>query len=230
MLKIFVDIQLFLCELIQGRYSERYFALVHKYSIAHPRLNNKNKPCFSTEPILRLSNVIIRNPNFPVLKTSKPILFEKIAFDCDTETILREKGGAGCTAFYQHQDKAIQIIGYREHILNAPSRILFYFSRGRFFMGEYLFSEKFSTMSEQLARTISKRYGQVTHSLMEKFYIEDPYGSFLCFHNDGFSLSVKYFNTPSCHILPHLQDVFRRNFSGKPTSDIHSDDQQDLEI
>lgn len=228
MLKKFVDIQLFLCGLMHGFYSRKYFALVHKYSVTRPNLISKHKPCFSSEPILWFSNVIIRNQNFSVLKTNKTIQFEKIVFSSDPQTIIRDKGSAGCISFYQNLNDSIQIIGYREHILNASARILFYFSQGKFFMGEYLFSEKLSTMWEQLAKTISKRYGHITENLTEKFYIDDPDGSFICFHNDGFSLSVKYFNTPACSILPHLTDVFQRNFSETRTSNIHSEEYQGI--
>lgn len=80
-------------------------------------------------------------------------------------------------------------------------------------MGEYFFSEKHKGVPDQLAKTIFKRYNIEAVGDEMEFYIEDEKGSVLCFCDNGFSLSIKYFNPAFCHSFDRLQSLYQRKFA-----------------
>ena len=203
----------------------RHFA-TNFYAKNYKKIKNKVlkvtlKKCFGTEAILKFENVLIRNNSLPVYKTSLTILLDKIRFGCDIKAIVRHKGGINCTNYIQVGEETVKIIGYRERILNTSAITLFYFCGGEYFMGEYFFPERHETVTHQLAKTIFKRYSIAALGDETEFYIEDEQGSILYFCDNGFSLSVKYFNPAYCQSLEQLRSIFQQKFEGnqKPAID-----------
>jgi len=73
-----------------------------------------------------------------------------------------------------------------------------------------------------MAKTILKRYSIASLGDETEFYVEDEQGSILYFCDNGFSLSIKYFNPAYCQSLEQLRSIFHRKSEGKqkPTKDI----------
>jgi hypothetical protein len=208
---MFYRIHLSLCKLIHGELSEDYFFLVQAYRKKYPNLNVMLKKCFITEPVLRFENIIERNKSFPVFKTPIPIQFDKIEFGASQQRITLEKGRVSCLNFLQLGDDVIKAVGYREKILDASALLLFFLAKEQFFFGEYFFHGNYQTVTNQLATAIFKKYHIDNREVMRHFYLEDAIGSVLCFHDDGFSLSIKYFNAAYCPLHMQLKAVFRPN-------------------
>ena len=201
------------CKAIHGKLSKEYFFLVQKYREKYPNLKIRLKKCISSEGVLKFENLIVRNNRMPVYKTVQTIQFEKTDFGSDIKEIVRNKGEINCTNYFQVEKNVFKIIGYKEQILNAPAILLFFLCDGKYFMGEYIFSENVKSISGQLVKTIFKRYGIEAQNDEPQFYVEDEQGSVLCVFDNGFSLSIKYFNSVFCHSLENLQTLYKRKFS-----------------
>ena len=216
-------IYLSICKKIHGEFSKEYFFLTQKYKGKYPNLNVRLRKCFGTEAILKFENLIIRNTSFPVYNTLHSILFEKFAFGSDIKNIVRDKGKSSCVNYLRVGEDTIKIIGYNERILNVSAILLFFFCNGKYFMGEYFFSNYRQSVSIQLAKTILKRYSIEVEGDLIQFYIEDEQGSILYFYDHGFNLSVKYFNASFCHSYEKLQSIFQQQMVGnqKQSLDLH---------
>jgi hypothetical protein len=179
------------------------------------------KRCFITDPVLRFDNIILRNSSFPVFKTSRPIHFEKNAFGADIREIVRSKGKAICVNYMEAGNDLIKVVGYRTRILDLTTLLLFYSSHGKFFFGEYSFSNKHKEAWGQIAVALFDKYSISDQGERKQFYIEDDNGSILCFHDDGFVLSIKYFNSAACVPYEQLRYMFTQSkvVSGVPVQD-----------
>ena len=207
-------IHLSICKIIHGELSKEYFFLTQKYKGKYPNLNVRLRKCFGTEAILKFENLIIRNTSFPVYNSMHSILFEKFTFGSGIKDIVRDKGKSSCVNYLQVGGDIIKIIGYTERILNTSTILLFFFCNGKYFMGEYFFSNYHQSVSNQLAKTILKKYSIEVDGDQTKFYVEDEQGSILCFYDNGFSLSVKYFNASFCNSYESLQSIFQQQMVG----------------
>ncbi|MEI7724798.1 MAG: hypothetical protein WCK09_06810 [Bacteroidota bacterium] len=210
---MFHQIHLSICKTLHGAFSQEYFFLFQRYKKTHPALKAGLKKCFSADPILRFENIIIRNNAFPVFKTSKPILFEKTEFGSDLKELVHVKGEADCVNFLKAGEAVIKIVGYRERIMNVSVLLLFYSSGERYFLGEYIFSPKEKSTWSQFANSIFKKYAVPDSEEHRQFYIEDEKGSILCFYDDGFSISIKFFNPAYCQPLDQLHSIFQQNIA-----------------
>ena len=213
--KLFHLIHLSVCKAIHGEFSKEYFLLVQKYREKYPNLTTTVKKCFGTETILRFENLIVRNEKFPVFKTKGTILFEKTAFGSGIQQPADGKVEITCVNYLKIGNNIIKITGYRNRIMNYPALLLFFSEDGIHFMGEYTFTDNHQAVSGHIARTILKRYDCEMASDERQFYIEDELGSVICFCDNGFSLSVKYFNPAYLRVIESIKIMFHRKFADK---------------
>jgi len=202
---------LYLYRLLFGELSERYYSLVQRYRKQYPKLNVMVKKCLTSEPVLQFDNLILRNPRFPVFKTDQTILFEQLPFSSTLKDIEKRNGYFTCVNYFEVGESQFRTIGYRDHMLNISVMLLYFLCEDHFFMGEYMFSSHYQTISPKLAAALFEKYGVANPGSVNQFYIEDANGSLLCFYEDGFCLRVKYFNEKACTAFNSLRDLFEKS-------------------
>lgn len=215
-------IYLSICKILFGEFSSKYYFLADSISKKNPHLGLSLKKCLSNEVIHQFENLIIQNKTFPTYTTTKPIQMDEIGFGLDKKNIIRIKGKFSCVNYFQVEENKLEIIGYRDKILNTSVKVLFYLCKGKYFMSEYIIGNYKNNIAVQLAKTILKRYGIEIATDQPEFYIEDEFGSVLCFYNNGFNLFVKYFNPTTCHFYEKLQIIFQRKFINNQPQIINS--------
>jgi len=141
-----------------------------------------------------IDRVLIKEQGIPVYKTLKSIQLENLEFGTHIKDIIQHKGKIHCANYIMLGEGTIKIIGYYKKILNASARLSFCMLNGIYFLGEYHFSKYDKTRNIQIAKFIQKEYGIEKSNYERNFYIEDEQGSILYFYDNGFSLSIKYFN------------------------------------
>lgn len=198
-----------------GEMSKEYFFLAQRYKTKNPRTGVKLKQCFSTDPMLKFQNLIMWNSSFSIYTVNKPIRFEEFSFGCDIREIKGNKGAPSCVNYFRVGERVVQINGYRKLIQNMPTKQLFFTLNGKFFLGEHLFLQKNDLGWEQIARNLFRYYNVKESCQPLQFYFVDEEGAILCFVDDGFSISLKYYNSECCMIHPELYNIWSQRNNEK---------------
>lgn len=177
-----------------------------------PQLNVSQKKCFKTDTLLKFNGVIVRKKAIPVYNTIQSIQLENVKFGTHIDQIILTKGTINCVHYFQVGEGSIKVIGYNENMLNTSVKLSFFMFKSVYFFGEYHFSGYNEVRNIQIAKTILKKYNITENKGELNFYIEDESGSILYFCDDGFSLSIKYFNPALCNSYPHLHMFFHGKF------------------
>ncbi|MBE0647600.1 MAG: hypothetical protein IH596_07445 [Bacteroidales bacterium] len=167
------------------------------------------KRCFSSEGILHLDKVIVKDPKFISYPTENEIQFEKLAFSSSKKEIIKSKGRHDCQSFEPIGSYRIEVIGYYEKMMGLPIRVIFFLNNNKFFFGEYCFSAAANDLIPEIRQLFCKNYLAGESATEESFYIENEDHVRILFHFNGISLSVKYYN-PTCSETDHavLTDLF----------------------
>jgi len=214
---MFQYLYLSIAKALYGEFSEKYFFLVDEYKKKYPQLYVSINKCFKTNEKLKFEGVIIKKLCIPVYKTSESIQIEHLEFGTHIKDIIRLKGRINCANYLKIGEGTIKIIGYHEKMLNSSVRLSFFVLNGIFFLGEYHFYKYDKTRNISIANTFRKKYGINETDDELNFYIEDEQGSNLYFRDDGFSLSIKYFNTAYCSSFDQLQNLILGKVAGNQT-------------
>lgn len=191
-----------------GEMSKEYFFLAQRYKSKNPQTGVKLKQCFSTDPMLKFQNLIMWNSSFSIYTVTKPIRFEDFSYGCDIREIKSKKGDPSCVNYFRIGEKVIQVNGYRRLIQNMPTKQLFFFMNGKFFFGEHLYMQKNDLGWDQIARNLFQYYSVKEPCKPSQFYFVDELGALLCYVDDGFSISMKFYNSECCMIHSELYNIW----------------------
>jgi hypothetical protein len=101
-----------------------------------------------------------------------------------------------------------KVVGYNDTFEEIKMKSLYYFIGETFFMGELIFSETRRIDPEKVISLISKKYLKGQKVSADSFYITDPKGHKIHFHDNGFYCAVKYLCTSDPDINKILDKVF----------------------
>lgn len=198
--------------------SKEYFFLAQRYITKNPETGINLKQCFGNDPMQKFHNLIIWNNTFSIYTVTKPIRFEEFSFRCDIREVKNARGEPSCVNYFRVGDKVIHVNGYRKLIQNMPTKQLFFFVDGKFILGEHLYMQKNDLEWNQIARNLFQSYAVKDSHPPTHFYLVDEAGSMVCFVDDGFSISLKYYNSECCLIHPELYDNLTRKVSQRKTA------------
>lgn len=200
-------IKVFLTKLKYGSYSLEYVNLFKKNNLRSPFA-----PCIKDDFAFHIMMYLKKSEDIKLFKTNEPIQFGNVTFDSHFKDIFKTKGVPTCFNAFIFNDHEINTLGYSEYFLNKKIKSIYYFADSHFILGEYVFTEKAFDFSIDLSKMILDKYTTEKANDNEEFFILGDDGNSVHFLNNGFEISIKYFNNSS---------HFSKNFYEKAKKEIY---------
>lgn len=186
---------------LYGKYSFRYVKYFKDRNMKGPF-----SPCLKDDFITHIIKFFDKPNSAAEYKTNQNIQFGNVPFGERYKRVRREKGNPDCFNVSKIENSDLKIIGYRDSLFNANIKSVYYFLNNVFFMGEYLFSESSRDRIPEVAGVLCKKYtDKAANEKFDSFFIHDPHKSSIHFEDNGFNLSIKYFNVSNQAITETLQ-------------------------
>ncbi|MBC8457365.1 MAG: hypothetical protein ISS17_09030 [Bacteroidales bacterium] len=199
----FPILNLLFIRIFRGKYSFEYLEFFKKNNLRNP-LNN----CIRDEITLHFSVFFKRLKGAGDFTTTLPIEFKDVPFLTSYRKLVKEFGTPHCINIARFERKRVKVVGYNETFHQKKMKSLFYFIEDEFVMGEFVFSETRRMDPTQVKEALSRKYLDGKELSFDSFYIENPRGNVLNYHDNGFFASVKYLYREDTRINDILNDIF----------------------
>lgn len=203
------SIHLFLIKLFFGKFSFNYQSRVQilgKYRVLRKKFH---QPCTKQNLMSHFFTPYKKKEQVPAYNCSEGIIFNNIPFGISFRQLKKTKRKYSCYDIEKHNNTYWQIIGYKERIFNTGVKTLFHFLDNKFFFGEYFFSDQRGLQIETIAKTLLKKYTNISDEVPSgNFIIKNENNEYIFFEDNGISLSIKYINGKDQEINALLDQIF----------------------
>lgn len=199
-------IKVFLTKLRYGSHSLEYVNLFKKNDLRSPFA-----PCVKDEFVFHIMMYLKKNENVKVYKTKEPIQFGNFSFNTSYKDFYKQKGVPSCFNALIFNKHEINILGYSDFLLNKKIKSIYYFADNHFILGEYVFAESSLNASFDITKMLVEKYTDEKAEKIDEFFISGEDRNCIYFINNGFEISIKYFN---------YSDDFSKNFYEKAKKEI----------
>ncbi|MFZ4400260.1 MAG: hypothetical protein ACOYO1_09515 [Bacteroidales bacterium] len=134
-----------------------------------------------------------KDPKLKVFNALEPIQFGSTSLSITSNELFRTKGLPFCFNALIFGEYNITIIGYHETIQSTKLKSVYVFANDVFIMGEYAFTGIDKIGSQNILKTLIKKYISDSIENIDKFFIKDKNNNHIYFADNGFEISVKYF-------------------------------------
>lgn len=206
-------INIWLIKTFYGKYSFRYVKYFKDHNMKGPF-----SPCLKDDFITHIVKFFDKPKNAREYKTNNNIKYSNVDFGTRYKKVKREKGNPDCFNVSKIlNDVELKIIGFRENMFNTNIKSVYYFLNGVFFLGEYMFSETARERIPEVANVLCKKYtDKEAEEGVDNFFIHDPHNTSIHFEDNGFNLSIKYFNTSN----PAIHDLIEKYINESKQSNV----------
>ncbi len=204
-------IKVFFTKLRYGAYSLEYVSLFKRNDLRSPY-----SPCIKDEFIFHIIMYLKNRSDVKTYKTKEPIQFGNLSFDKLYKEVFNTKGIPSCFNALTFNNYKINILGYSDYLQNKKIKSIYYFADSHFILGEYIFTEISFDATLDITKMILDKYSTERNEKIDEFFIEGEDGNCINFNNNGFEISIKYFNNSS---------TFSRNFYDKAIKNLFSDNE-----
>ncbi|MFH1296060.1 MAG: hypothetical protein ABIJ04_02160 [Bacteroidota bacterium] len=202
----FPILNLLFIRIFRGKYSYEYLEFFKKNDLRNP-LNN----CIRDEITLHFSVFFKRLKGAADFTTNIPIEFKDVPFLTSYRKLVKELGTPHCINIARFGRNRVKVVGYNETFHQKKMKSLFYFIEDEFVMGEFVFSETRRMDPTQVQQALSQKYLDGETLSPDTFYIENPMGNILNYHDNGFFASVKYLYRGDTRINEILNHIFTQS-------------------
>ncbi len=182
-------IKMFFTKLFHGEYSFQYIDLFKKSGFRSPFLR-----CINDEFFYHILMFLKKDPKVKVFDTSETIKFGNTSFSLTSDELLKTKGLPHCFNAFIFNEYDVKVIGYQEIIQNTKLKSFHVFANGVFILGEYSFSDVNKVDSLNISKILIKKYISDSIENLDNFFIKDVDNNHIYFSDNGFEMTIKYFN------------------------------------
>ena len=189
---------LLIIRMVYGHYSFEFLSTYKRYYIRAPF-----QYCFRDEFISHLLLILSKKADIPSYTSLKEIYFENTPYFIGYKEFWKTKGKPDCfNAFlFEELDFEIKAVGYQEIIAGSKATTLFYFMDDVFFMGEYIFKNP----KTDIHSSFKEHFLTAGDIPGDNFYIEHSGNRIIHYHDNGFSIDIKYLSREDAQIMKNLQ-------------------------
>lgn len=199
-----------------GKYSQEYVNFFLKHFGASP-FNNCLKKTLNQYLLPFFINDI------PVIPTDTEIKFGEIPFGFQFDEILKTKGSPNCFTVENIENSILKVVRYNEKVLKSSMNVTYFFMDDLFYFGEYRFSDVTYLNTNEVIRSLAKRYNIKLPESSDKFMIGDAAGNSIFFFFNGIHLSIYYYSRFNAEINKSLDEYMsKKETSGEEDTDIGS--------
>lgn len=202
--RTFPLVYLWIIRLVHGQYSDQYLEFFKKNDLRNP-LNN----CIRDEITLHFSFFYRLLKDAAFFTTIIPVNeFKGVPFQIHYKQLVTQLGTPECINIARFNHHRVKVVGYIEPFQQRKMKTLFYFVEDQFIMGEYVFSETHRVDPTSAKKGLMEKYLDGKPVVSDTFYIEDPSGNMINYHDNGFFASIKYFYRSNEAIHAIISSIF----------------------
>lgn len=179
-------IHLFLIKLFYGQESHQYYFLYKKYYV-----KSLFRPSIKDSFVTHLE-IIFNNSHMKNIISEKDIMFNNFQHPILEKDVLIKNGKPYYLSIEKKKDNILRILGYKEIIIGCEVRILYYFFKNEFFLGEIIFHEINASKVSIICKTLLSKYISNIQDNSDSFYITDNHLNQIYVDHNGFDLVIKY--------------------------------------
>ncbi|MBN3033958.1 MAG: hypothetical protein JW861_00080 [Bacteroidales bacterium] len=134
--------------------------------------------------------------------TQDEIVFEKISPGTHFNQVQKYRGKPRCFNIQKAGHAIISVAGFDKEICGRNGKALLFFLKDKFIMGEYIIEPSDDHITRKISEAIRREHKTTMTGDCDHFYITDDNGNSIYFHENGFSLSIKYyFDSPEIRLM-----------------------------
>ncbi|MDN5330315.1 MAG: hypothetical protein PWP35_2102 [Bacteroidales bacterium] len=209
---MFLKLTIWLTGLIYGKYSIQYIEFFRKRN-----LQPDVRPCIKDHYLPHFFPFFKRVAEVPLLKTSEKIIFDASPFGYTFKNCPFSKRKPETFSAYRIGKNVLTAYGFAGRSIGAKHREIAFFLDNKFVLGEISFSLGKSEKPdiEKIYAELASKYKISIIDSAKGFYIEDPADSLIYCHNNGFELTLSYFNPNVEGLLEAMELWFKEPVAQK---------------
>ncbi|NCA84799.1 MAG: hypothetical protein EOM83_04405 [Clostridia bacterium] len=204
-----MPIALWLKKLLYGKYS---FAFQKHINGLDSRMNlkmNYTTACSKTDPLNHYRKVAETNAGLIVFQSTRPIVFNEIAFGLRFREVAATIGKYNCYDCQKYNDVVWRRLATKERIYNHGVKRIYHFIDKKFFFGELFFSDLRKIDPAVIASSLIQKYAGTDGQAISANFRIDGKDAFIYFENSGINLSIKYISTADAHLTEKISEILR---------------------
>jgi hypothetical protein len=204
-----MPIALWIKKLIYGKYS---FAFQKHINGLDSRMNlklNYTTACSKTDPLNHYRKVAENNAGIIQFRSSRPIVFNEIAFGLRFGEVVAAIGKYNCYDCQKYYDTVWRRLATKERIYNHGVKRVYHFIDKKFFFGELFFSDLRKIDPAVIASSLIQKYTGTNGQAITANFRIDGKDAFIFFENSGINLSIKYISTADAHLIEKITKILR---------------------
>jgi hypothetical protein len=211
-------------KLMHGSFSTQYVVAHKRLLMSHPYPQS-----IKDDFINHVVPFFKEDDKMDVYTTGERIEYMGFAFGSGIKELLRYKKSPGFLTISNTRKQnvcagyIIKIFGYTEDLFNTQVRLLFYFIKEKFFMGEIYLSDSSAEQADFLCKILAEKYKLSGFTESNDFLINGPDGTSINYKNTGFSLMIRYFNINDAEVARSIKDCVASFVSLKDTTQSDGD-------
>ncbi|MEI7492682.1 MAG: hypothetical protein WCK92_14875 [Bacteroidota bacterium] len=202
---------LFFIRLFYGPLSSEYYFAILKFRQFYPSTTLQSRVCFKTEVILRLVSLCNIDTKLTIYRTMDSIMYEDSNYGLNYKQICKEKGKPESAKYEWVGEKLIQVICYKDTLLERPVKLNYFLIDDCFFMGEYQFLSYNQTSVDSVRSILQAKYHFQIGPGETRFFINDPDGAFIYFNDSGFNFCLQYYFPGDQGIDQYLKRIIAKS-------------------
>ena len=186
-----VGLHLSITKILHGSNSTNYFKLLNKYfgELPFPE-------AIKFDPVYFMQSFLKKN-SIPVYNSSIPVTFNEIDPGSIQNGFLKKFGNPNYVTIKEKDVEGIEIFifGFKRKIYDYNGALLYFFAGNLFLMGQYIFKrEKQKVFPEKITKILSEIYLKGNTINEKKYIIKGSNNTLISVEDDGFALTMTYFN------------------------------------
>jgi hypothetical protein len=179
---------------IYGKYSFHYLQMSRRFYGNVPFPHGIN-----TELTEHIENLSIRMKELDIVPTGSELVFSDIKFGSSIKELIGMRNFPKYFNGKKSKGKEIVYAGYERVIAGKKINELYFFMNGKYFMGEYWFEYYSNGLAPNFFKSFYNLNGlSISNKREYKLFCNESRNNIARLYEDnGFSVSVKYFNTTS---------------------------------